>query len=136
MLKDRMTSVAPEGTVQIKARKRHGAHPPPSGFLASNGVSCAQQCACACAESSLELPPGSGIHWEFQLASKDIGFSVKFERVKEDGSAEEEVVVPYDKLYAEHGAVNGVTPSPCTWPMSDRVTLGGFCTPRGFWINI
>ena len=34
MLKDRMTSVAPEGTVQIKARKRHGAHPPPS----SNGA--------------------------------------------------------------------------------------------------
>ena len=105
-------------------------HPP------QTGLSCAQRCACACAESSLELPPGSGIHWEFQLASKDIGFSVKFERVKEDGSAEEEVVVPYDKLYAEHGAVNGVTPSPCTRPMSDRVTLGGFCTPRGFWINI
>ena len=109
----------------------HTLHPP------QTGLSRAQQCACACAESSLELPPGSGIHWEFQLASKDIGFSVKFERVKEDGGAEEEVVVPYDKLYAEHGAVNGVTPrAPCTRPMSDRVTLGGFCTPRGFWINI
>ena len=86
MLKDRMTSVAPEGTVQIKARKCHGAHPPPS----SNGdVVRSTVCVCVRAESSLELPPGSGIHWEFQLASKDIGFSVKFERVKEDGSAEE-----------------------------------------------
>ena len=43
MLKDRMTSVAPEGTVQIKARKRHGAHPPPS----SNGaVMCSTVCVC------------------------------------------------------------------------------------------
>ena len=101
-------------------------HPP------QTGLSRAQRCACACAESSLELPPGSGIHWEFQLASKDIGFSVKFERVKEDGSAEEEVVVPYDKLYAEHGAVNGVTPSPCSagprpsfvGPLVDRWLIG------------
>ena len=129
MLKDRMTSVAPEGTVQIKARKRHGAHPPPSS---NRAVTRSTVCVCVCAESSLELPPGSGIHWEFQLASKDIGFSVKFERVKEDGSAEEEVVVPYDKLYAEHGAVNGVTPSPCSagprpsfvGPLVDRWLIG------------
>ena len=61
-----MSSVAPEGEVQIKARKKH--------------------------ESTLELPPGSGIHWEFRLHSKDIGFSARFERETEAGQVEEEQV--------------------------------------------
>ena len=66
----RMSSVAPEGEVQIKARKKH--------------------------ESTLELPPGSGIHWEFRLHSKDIGFSARFEREQETGQVEEEQVrLPY-----------------------------------------
>eukprot|EP01043_Picozoa_sp_COSAG02_P033191 COSAG02_NODE_2255_length_9345_cov_3.269414_6_plen_98_part_00 len=61
-----MSSVAPEGEVQIKARKKH--------------------------ESSLELPPGSAIHWEFRLHSKDIGFSAQFERETESGQVEQEQV--------------------------------------------
>lgn len=61
-----MSSVAPEGEVQIKARKKH--------------------------ESTLELPPGSAIHWEFRLHSKDIGFSSWFERETESGQVEEEQV--------------------------------------------
>ena len=61
-----MSSVAPEGEVQIKARKKH--------------------------ESTLELPPGSAIHWEFRLHSKDIGFSVSFEHEKESGQVEEDQV--------------------------------------------
>ena len=62
----RMSSVAPEGKVEIKARKKH--------------------------ESTLELPPGSAIHWEFRLHSKDIGFSARFERETESGKVEEEQV--------------------------------------------
>jgi hypothetical protein len=61
-----MSSVAPEGEVQIKARKKH--------------------------ESTLELPPGSAIHWEFRLHSKDIGFSAQFERETESGQLEQEQV--------------------------------------------
>ena len=63
---NRMSAVAPEGEVQIKARKKH--------------------------ESSLELPPGSAIHWEFRLHSKDIGFSARFEREADSGKLEEEEV--------------------------------------------
>lgn len=43
-------------------------------------------------ESTLELPPGSAIHWEFRLHSKDIGFSARFERETETGKVEEEQV--------------------------------------------
>jgi len=70
------------GTITVKSRKKH--------------------------ESSLELKPGSCIFWEFKLASKDIGFSAKFLRdIAGVGTLEEEIIVPYQKIYAEQGKVTG-----------------------------
>ena len=89
-----MSSVAPSGEVQIKARKKH--------------------------ESTLELPPGSGIHWEFRLHSKDIGFSARFERETEAGQVEEEQV----RILSANPSVSALPASSKQYARADCKAIG------------
>ena len=58
-------------------------------------------------ESAVELQADSTISWEFVLEKKDIGLSVEFEKVMQDGTQEVVEVIPYTKVFAEGGAVKG-----------------------------
>jgi hypothetical protein len=58
-------------------------------------------------ESAVELQADSTISWEFVLEKKDIGLSVEFEKVMQDGTQEVVEAIPYTKVFAEGGAVKG-----------------------------
>jgi hypothetical protein len=61
-------------------------------------------------ESAVELQADSTISWEFVLDKKDIGLSVEFEKVMQDGTQEVVEVIPYTKVFADgpRAAVKGV----------------------------
>ena len=58
-------------------------------------------------ESAVELQADSTISWEFVLEKKDIGLSVEFEKVMQDGTQEVVEVILYTKVFAEGGPLKG-----------------------------